>query len=282
MRTLIRFLFTVAVVGLVILGGAWWWAGRMDGPAVDLKTPQKFIGRATALEMSVQAPGGQFSRVDVTLEQNGTDLPGVHARAAGAVPGAAGDGRTALRDAPDGQAGDPRTQVGTARLDGARRAPGALRLEARRVDGRPATWTCGWSHRGSPLLSTFHYVNHGGSEFVVYRVTPEDVVSGVRVGDKEYPGFPAKGAGITARPGAARGVLRPAVRSGPEYADSAVRARRGGQRGHDRAGSSGLPEAVREEPHRIERRVPAARGAGDRGREPRRTASRRTTSSRAS
>ena len=52
MRTLIRFLFTVAVVGLVILGGAWWWAGRMDGPAVDLKTPQKFIGHATPLEMS--------------------------------------------------------------------------------------------------------------------------------------------------------------------------------------------------------------------------------------
>ena len=71
MRKLIRFLFTVAVVGLVVLGGAWWWAGRMDGPAVDLKTPQKFIGRATAMELSVQAPGGQFSRVDVTLEQNG-------------------------------------------------------------------------------------------------------------------------------------------------------------------------------------------------------------------
>src|SRR5687768_15639246 len=75
MRTLIRFLATVAVVGLVMLGGAWWWAGRMDGPAVDLKTPQKFIGRATAMELSVQAPGGQFSRVDVTLEQNGQTYP---------------------------------------------------------------------------------------------------------------------------------------------------------------------------------------------------------------
>jgi murein DD-endopeptidase MepM/ murein hydrolase activator NlpD len=34
-------------------------------------------------------------------------------------------------------------------------------------------------------------VNHGGSEFVVYRATPDDVVSGVRVGDVEYPGYPA-------------------------------------------------------------------------------------------
>jgi murein DD-endopeptidase MepM/ murein hydrolase activator NlpD len=32
---------------------------------------------------------------------------------------------------------------------------------------------------------------------VVYRATPADVESGVRVGDVEYPGFPASGAGIT-------------------------------------------------------------------------------------
>ena len=45
-------------------------------------------------------------------------------------------------------------------------------------------------------LSTLHYVNHGGSEFIVYRVTPSDVDSGVRVGDREYPGYPATGAGL--------------------------------------------------------------------------------------
>jgi hypothetical protein len=47
------------------------------------------------------------------------------------------------------------------------------------------------------VLSTHHYVNHGGSEMVVYRATPADVASGVRVGDLEYPGFPASGAGVT-------------------------------------------------------------------------------------
>jgi murein DD-endopeptidase MepM/ murein hydrolase activator NlpD len=45
-------------------------------------------------------------------------------------------------------------------------------------------------------LSSFHYINHGGSEMVVYRVTPPDAESGVRVGDYEYRGFPASGAGI--------------------------------------------------------------------------------------
>ena len=45
------------------------------------------------------------------------------------------------------------------------------------------------------VVSTHHYINHGGSELVVYRVTPEDVASGVLVGDVEYPGYP--GAGVT-------------------------------------------------------------------------------------
>jgi len=46
------------------------------------------------------------------------------------------------------------------------------------------------------VLSTHHYVNHGGSEMVVYKATPDDIASGVRVGDVEYPGFPASGAGV--------------------------------------------------------------------------------------
>jgi len=50
------------------------------------------------------------------------------------------------------------------------------------------------------VLSTFHYVNVGGSEFVVYRATPADVESGVRVGDIEYRGYPASGVGINSDP----------------------------------------------------------------------------------
>jgi hypothetical protein len=46
------------------------------------------------------------------------------------------------------------------------------------------------------VLSTHHYVNLGGAEMVVYRATPPDVASGVRVGDVEYVGYPASGAGM--------------------------------------------------------------------------------------
>ena len=47
------------------------------------------------------------------------------------------------------------------------------------------------------VLSEQHYVNHGGTEMVVYRVTPNDVESGVIVDNQVYPGFPAAGAGIS-------------------------------------------------------------------------------------
>ena len=50
------------------------------------------------------------------------------------------------------------------------------------------------------MLSQFHYVNLGGAEFVVYRATPADVDSGVRVGDREFRGFPGSSVGITNDP----------------------------------------------------------------------------------
>ncbi|MGD8341110.1 MAG: M23 family metallopeptidase, partial [Gammaproteobacteria bacterium] len=46
------------------------------------------------------------------------------------------------------------------------------------------------------VQSQFHYINHGGSEMVVYRVSPAAEQTGVLVGDREFPGFPAAGAGI--------------------------------------------------------------------------------------
>jgi murein DD-endopeptidase MepM/ murein hydrolase activator NlpD len=44
------------------------------------------------------------------------------------------------------------------------------------------------------VISSHHYVNLGGTEMVLYRVSPADVQSGVVVGDIEYPGYPATGA----------------------------------------------------------------------------------------
>ncbi len=44
------------------------------------------------------------------------------------------------------------------------------------------------------VLTTQHYVNQGGCDMVVYRVTPPEAESGVVVGDQFFKGFPLPGA----------------------------------------------------------------------------------------
>src|SRR5688500_14008439 len=151
------------------------------------------------MELSVQAPGGQFSRVDVTLEQNGQthQVFTLEQQGQSQVRQETAERLYVMR--PVGKLAIPELKSGAARLVVRAARPVLYGLRhaettvTRDVDVRLEP------PRISPV-STFHYVNHGGSEFVVYRVMPEGVVSGVRVGDHEYPGFPARGAGITTDP----------------------------------------------------------------------------------
>ena len=58
MRGLLKFLFYLILLALIAGAGAWFWAGRLDGPALEIRQPGKFIGQASTLEMMAQAPGG--------------------------------------------------------------------------------------------------------------------------------------------------------------------------------------------------------------------------------
>ena len=198
MRALLKFLLVVVLLAAVCLGGAWWWAGRMSGPSIDLKQPGRFVGQGTSLELTLQAPEGRFSHASVTLSQNGVnhDVFTLEPQAGNATKEAADKvyvikpiGRKAI---PDLRSGPARITVRAARpvLYGLRERETVVTHD---VQVRLEPPQLG-------VLSQFHFINHGGSEFVVYRATPEDVTSGVRVGDKEYPGYPAKGAGITSDP----------------------------------------------------------------------------------
>ncbi|MBI4263591.1 MAG: M23 family metallopeptidase [Acidobacteria bacterium] len=195
MRAVLKFLaFVVVLVGLA-LGGAWLWAGRAEGPRMEIRQPGGFIGQATTLELVVETPGGQFSRVDIEVEQGGRTYP-VFSLAQPSESTVRQDTADRLyvmrqvgkRDIPELQPGPARIVARAARpvFYGIRQAESSVahdvqvRLEPPRV----------------AVLSTLHYINHGGAEFVVYRATPADVESGVRVGDETYPGFPASGAGI--------------------------------------------------------------------------------------
>jgi murein DD-endopeptidase MepM/ murein hydrolase activator NlpD len=188
-----RFILAFVLVLLLAAGGLFLAAGRMAGPAIDIARPTKFVGASTPLEVSVSAPGAKLKDLRIVLEQNGKQHPlftladpkGATVKQDGAdkllVAGAVGRAQV-----PELQSGSARLIVSAARavVYGIRTVESnairdvQVRLERPRVS----------------IVSTHHYVNHGGAEMVVYRVTPEDVASGVVVGDVEYPGYPASGA----------------------------------------------------------------------------------------
>ena len=189
-----RFVIRLLLVAIVVAIGAWFWAGRAEGPRIELRQPDRFIGQAGTLELLVEAPGGQFSTVDVVLEQGGKTIPVFTLdQPGGPVRQDSADRLYVSRPIgkktmPDLQPGPARIVARAARpvLYGIRQASSEL---AREVVVRLDPPRVG-------VLSTIHYVNHGGAEFVVYRAEPADVESGIRVGDVTYPGFPASGVGI--------------------------------------------------------------------------------------
>jgi murein DD-endopeptidase MepM/ murein hydrolase activator NlpD len=195
MRALLKFVGFLFVVALIVGGAAWLWAGRMAGPTLELKQPEKFVGVGTTLELRAASPDGRFSRLDVAVEQNGKSWPvySLDQKTASSADPA----KQIYVMRPIGKRAIPELQNGAARIVvhaarpvvyGIRQAESTetrdvqVRLEPPRVE----------------VLSTFHYINVGGSEFVVYRATPADVESGIRVGNIEYRGYPAAGAGLKA------------------------------------------------------------------------------------
>jgi murein DD-endopeptidase MepM/ murein hydrolase activator NlpD len=190
-----RILIAIVLVAVVVAAGAWFQAGRAAGPAVEFRQPGAFDGQSTALELAVEAEGGAFARVDVTLEQGDASYPvfTLNQPEAAEVRQEAADRLFIMR--PIGAEAVPELVEGAARIVVRAARPVLFGLrEAETVATHDVTV------RLEPprvaVLSTLHYVNHGGSEFVVYRATPSDVESGVRVGEVTYPGFPAAGAGI--------------------------------------------------------------------------------------
>ena len=186
----------LALVVLLGTGGALYVsAGRADGPVIDIVQPTRLVGRASTFEATVEAPEGNLISLDAVIEQGDLRLPlfsldqlsdgDIRQDAANRVRVTRHFDR---RSHPELVAGEARIVVSATRpvLFGLRESTAVaetaveVRLDPPRLQ----------------IVSTFHYINHGGSEVVVYRVTPPDAESGVRVGDRHYPGYPAAGAGV--------------------------------------------------------------------------------------
>jgi murein DD-endopeptidase MepM/ murein hydrolase activator NlpD len=188
-----RFLLSLVLALLIAAGAAYVIAGRAGGPSIQIAKPEKYVGTSTPVEVIVAAPGGQLTAVKVVFEQNGKQTTVYEAAGQPSGDGVKIEGddvhitRTVGKQTvPELKSGAGRIVVTASRkvlrgvrtLDGAASRDVQVRLERPQVS----------------IVSSKHYINLGGSEMVVYRATPTDVVSGVAVGDLEYPGYPATGA----------------------------------------------------------------------------------------
>jgi murein DD-endopeptidase MepM/ murein hydrolase activator NlpD len=192
-------MWKVLFVLLVLGGGAlalWVNAGQAEGPAIEIGGPA-VIGQTGEIAVTVIAPGGELTALDVALVQGESSTPIFKLAPADAASlTVVGDKISLSR--PAGKRVLPELKAGEARIDVTAVRPVLFGLRQ-----ATATATRPIEVRLTPpqvaVLSQFHYVNHGGSEMVVYRVNPPDVDSGVRVGDREYRGFPAGGADAALR-----------------------------------------------------------------------------------
>jgi len=192
---MLRWLTVLIVVALLAGGILYVAAGRGTPPRLAIDKPDRFVGQAASLDVTAEAPNARLSALTITLEQNGRAITlfTLGAQTATVTP----IDRNHLRvSRPIGKQSVPELQSGPARVVVTATRPSLLNLRQ-----LTSTVTKDFQVRLEPpriaVLSTKHYVNHGGSEMVVYKVTPADVASGVRVGDVEYAGFPASGAGVT-------------------------------------------------------------------------------------
>jgi murein DD-endopeptidase MepM/ murein hydrolase activator NlpD len=184
-------LFTLAAVGEV-----YYIAGRGAPPVLRIDKPERVVGQAGTLEVVAESPRARLTTLTITVEQNGHALPLFSLDGAQSANITQVDPNRIRVSRPFGKQSVPELQSGTARIVVAATRKSFLNLRT-----LSSTTSRDIQVRLEPpriaVVSTHHYVNHGGSEMLIYRATPSDVASGVRVGEVEYPGFPASGAGIS-------------------------------------------------------------------------------------
>ncbi|HXT33063.1 MAG TPA: M23 family metallopeptidase [Vicinamibacterales bacterium] len=190
-----RYLLGLLLIVALAAGGAFIYAGRLPGPAIEITKPVKYVGQSAPVEVAVTAPGAKLTRLEVVFEQNGKQTP-IASLAQPASAEIKQDGpdkvrvtRTISREQiPDLKTGPAKIIVTAERpvLRGMRKVQSSASHDVQVRLEKPMI----------AVISTKHYINLGGSEMVVYRATPPDVESGVQVGDVLYPGYPAGGVKI--------------------------------------------------------------------------------------
>ncbi|HEX8028843.1 MAG TPA: hypothetical protein VF491_10300, partial [Vicinamibacterales bacterium] len=185
MRFLKLFLLAVVVIALAGAGGMWYMAGREAGPTITIDSPEKFVGRATPLKVTVESPS-EIVEGTVSVEQNGKAIPLPDLKSEptdGKLIMTATIGKEGLVNGPATLIVNStrKTLYGFRSVSSNSRRDLVVRLDPPRVS----------------VVSIHHFINLGGAEFVVMRATPEDVEAGVQVGDARYTFFPGSAVGLS-------------------------------------------------------------------------------------
>lgn len=183
----------VVVVGISALGVGWYSAGRAPGPTVTITSPDTLIGQLGTLDARIDSES-RVSRLEVALQQQGQTISVLSFDAAS---GAA---------SPLSDRGILTAQIGKASLPALVAGPATLSITATRpvffgLRTAQTSVTRELQVRLEPprvaVLSLHHFINLGGAEFVVFRATPEDVDTGIRVGGTDYRAYPGRAVGLT-------------------------------------------------------------------------------------
>ncbi len=188
---IVRWFFGMLVLAGLAFAAAYYFAGTLDGPTITINQPS-VIGQGGTLDVTVDAPGGELSALNIQVEQKGRTFPVLDI--VSAPPDAVVTNGDRVRIT---------RPIGKKTLPDLVSGPATLKVSASRLVFRKLRQVSSEASRDMQVrltpprvavVSTHHYVNQGGAEMIVYRVTPPDAESGVRVGDVTYPGFPASGA----------------------------------------------------------------------------------------
>ena len=263
MRAFLKFLVFLLVLAVLVGGIAWFWAGRSAGPTITIRQPGQFVGQNSSLELMAEAPEGKFTSIDVTVEQAGKTFPvftldqpqgDIRQETAERLYVMRPVGKKAL---PDLESGPARIVVRASRpvLYGLRSVSSTTTHDVR----------CGSSRRRSPCSrrSTTSTTAAASSSCTARR--PADVVN--RACASATRSIPATRQRASGSPATRRmRVAFFALLFDQDARTPRCRCSRatGGQRGASPRSTTGLREAVSEEPHRDRRSLPAARGAGHR------------------
>ena len=177
----------LAIVAIVVvIGLVAWTFSRWEATAPEVRFDREFksLGKDAALNLTVTDAGSGLDHVTIRLKQK--------------------DSEVVLVDETLSQEAAKTYDLGKLMTEKSRSGDGPATLSVTAVDhallrffrGNRAEITQDFKFDTTPpsveVFSSQHYINQGGSDCVVYRVSEDTTVSGVQAGPHFFPGFPLK------------------------------------------------------------------------------------------